>query len=149
MNQREYEAILSDDTKVISENIVWKDDDDHSPAKEFRIEVNSAAGHPIFVTGRFNISSGKLSYTIIHRGMGRIYGLDMGADHRNPDGNYVGEPHKHYWRQDSRDKWAYVPEEITEPWDRPLEVWVQFCAEAKLQHSGTILQPGRQFEWTL
>ena len=140
MTQQEVEAILSDDTKEISENIIWRDDD-HPAAKGFRVAVNSELGHPIFVSGWYNPLSGKLSYAIIHQVIGRIYGLDLGADHRNPDGNLVGEKHKHRWKEDLRDREAYVPEDITEPWNRPVEVWKQFCNEANLWHSGIMLEP--------
>ena len=141
MSQQEFESILSDDTKEISADIIWNQDPDHSQSREFRVDVESAAGHPMFLNGWYNPLSGKLSYSLIHRSMGRIYGLDLGADHRNPDGVRVGEKHKHRWKDGSRDKWAYVPRDITEPWNRPVEVWEQFCAEAGLRHLGTMSQP--------
>ena len=143
MMQHDFEAILGDNTKAILKNIIWNDDD-HSPASEFNIEVESALGPPIFVHGRYNSLSGKLSYSIIHRTLGRIYGLDLGADHRNPDGERVGDRHKHSWKDGYRDKIAYVPQDITAPWHRPVEVWAQFCAEANLRHSGTMFQPQAQ-----
>ena len=141
MTQEEYDAILADATKEISADIVWSDDPDHSPAQEFRVEVASDAGYPVFIQGRYNPSVGKLSYALIFRGEGRIYGLDLGAAHRNPDGVRVGDKHKNYWREGSGDKWAYVPEDITGSWDRPVEVWRQFCTEARLTHSGIMYQP--------
>ena len=149
VTQQEIDAILSDGTKVISKNIVWKNDHDRSPAQVFRVEVDSAPGHPIFINGWFNPSSGKLSFAIIYRGIGRIYGLDLGADHRNPDGDHLGEKHKHQWRQGAGDKWAYVPADITEPWSRPIEVWEQFCLEANLRHSGMTRHPETQFDLPL
>ena len=79
MTQNEFEAILSDETKEISENITWSDDEDHSPAQVFRAEVKSDAGYPMFVQGRYNPMAGKLSYAVIFRGVGRIYGLDIVA----------------------------------------------------------------------
>ena len=141
--QQEYDAIIDDDTKVIAENIVWEGDS-NSSTRKFRAEVDSAEGHPIFVDGWYNPSSGKLSFSIIRRSAGRIYGLDLGADHHNPNCEFVGEKHKNYWVPGSGTKWAYVPEDITETWGRPLEVWHQFCAEAKLTHSGTMSQPAVQ-----
>lgn len=42
------------------------------------------------------------------RGVGRIYGLDLGAAHVNPDGAPIGETHKNYWSPGHRDKWAFV-----------------------------------------
>ena len=149
MTQEEFEAIIADDTKEVSENIVWVDDQDHSSAQEFRAEVNSVTGHPIFIRGWYSPLSGKLSYSMIHRGIGRIYGLDLGADHRNPDGTRVREKHKNSWREGARDKWAYEPEDITAPWNRPVEAWDQFCTEANLRHSGTMSQPEVQMDLPL
>ena len=140
LSQPEYDAIIEDDTKVIAENIAWEGTP-NSPTREFRIDIDSDEGHPIFLKGWYNPASGKLSYAIIHRSVGRIYGLDLGADHCNPDGKPVGEKHKNYWVPGRRDRWAYVPEDITEAWDRPVDVWRQFCAEARLTHSGIMAPP--------
>ena len=106
VTQQEIDEILSDGTKVVYEDIIWKNDDDHSPAQVFRVNVDSSSGHPIFINGWFNPSSGKLSFALIYRGIGRIYGLDLGAEHINPDGHPVGEKHKNYWVSGYRDKWA-------------------------------------------
>ncbi|MDE2778881.1 MAG: hypothetical protein OXI91_04285 [Chloroflexota bacterium] len=46
--------------------------------------------------------------------------LALGADHQNPDGQWVGEKHENYWVPGSRDKWAYVPPDITGTWNRPV-----------------------------
>ena len=140
MSQEEYEGIVNDTTKIINEDIAWEGGA-NSPTRQFTVDIGSDDGHPIFVKGWYNPRSGKLSYSIIHRSVGRIYGLDLGADHQNPDGAFVGEKHKNYWVPGSRDKWAFVPEDITETWNRPAAVWAQFCAEAKLRHSGTIHPP--------
>ena len=140
LSQDEYNAIIADDTKFISGNIEW-DHRRNSPAREFRADIHSSEGYPIFLKGWYNPYSGKLSYAIVHRSYGRIYGLDLGADHQNPDGRFVGEKHKNYWVPGSRDKWAYVPPDITETWDRPGEVWSQFCEEAKLTHAGMMFAP--------
>ena len=140
LSQQEYDNIIDDDTKVIAEDIAWQPRS-NSPAREFRIDIDSDEGYPIFVKGWYNPSSGKLSYAIVHRSVGRIYGLDLGAEHRNPNGELVGEKHKNYWIPGSRDKWAYVPNDITETWNRPVAVWKQFCDEVHLQHTGTIQYP--------
>ena len=140
LSQQEYDDIIADRSKRIDDNIVWGDIQ-NSSAREFRIDIDSDQGHPIFLKGWYNPYSGKLSYAIIHRSVGRIYGLDLGADHRNPDGQSVGEKHKNYWVSGFRDKWAYVPPDITETWDRPADVWSQFCHEARLTHFGTMIPP--------
>lgn len=143
LTKQESEAIISDESKLISEDIVWTGHP-NSPSRTFRVDVKSTEGYPIFIDGWYNPLSGKLSYSIIHRSEGRIYGLDLGAEHINPDGEPVGEKHKNYWNPPNRDKWAYAPEDITEPWDRPVAVWSQFCAEANLRHTGTIQEPSAQ-----
>jgi hypothetical protein len=148
LSQQEYDNIINDTTKIIAENIFWEGGP-NLPARQFRIDVDSNEGYAIFVKGWYNPLSGKLSYAIVHRSVGRIYGLDLGAEHQNPDEEFVGEKHKNYWVPGSRDKWAYVPEDITEPWNRPLEVWRQFCTEAKLTHSGTMSQPAVQGRFLL
>ena len=138
---QEFETILADDTKEIAQDVVWGEDEDHSPAKEFRATVVSEGGHPLFVVGRYNFPAGTLSYALIHRGAGRIYAIDLGADHHNPDCNRTGEKHKHRWAEGFRDKQAYVPEDITEPWERPIEAWGQFCTEARIRHTGKMYSP--------
>ena len=147
INQQEFETVLADDTKEITQDLVWDEDEDHSPAREFRAEVTSEAGYPLFVVGRYNSRAGTLSYALIHRGAGRIYALDLGADHHNPDCNRLGEKHKHRWAEGFREKQAYVPEDITEPWDRPIEVWNQFCTETRIHHKGRMCRPVVQEEF--
>ncbi len=103
LNQGEYEAIIADEAKVIGGDIAWATDP-YTQAQSFRVEIDSE--YPIFVNGWYNPLSGKLSYAIIHRSVGRIYGLDLGAEHHNPDRQPVGEKHKNYWREGYRDKWG-------------------------------------------
>ena len=146
LSQSEYEAIIADDDKVIEGDIAWTTDP-YTYAQSFRIEIYSE--YPIFMNGWYNPFSGKLSYAIIHRSVGRIYGLDLGAAHRNPDRQPIGEKHKNYWVEGDRDKWAYVPEDITEPWSRPVAVWEQFCTEANVTHAGSLGLPAVQAEMRL
>jgi hypothetical protein len=147
MKQNEFEALIADKSKVIIGDISWSDDEDHSPSVEFRAEVGSEAGYPLFVRGSYNPLAQTLSYVIIHRGVGRIYGLDMGKDHHNPSCQYVGEKHKHRWDERLRDKEAYVPEEITAAVTDPVMAWRQFYAEAHITHEGKMLRPpARQLE---
>lgn len=54
-----------------------------------------------------------------------------GAPHRNPDGEEIGTPHLHLYRENYADKWAYrVPNEslsITDdPWSN-LQEFMRFC----------------------
>lgn len=140
MLDSEFELLINDVSKTIDGDIYWIEDEDHSPTLEFRAEVLSLARYPLFVRGSFNSTINTLTYALIHRAFGRIYALDIGKDHHNPTCQYVGELHKHRWSEVYRDKVAYVPSDITVTALVPLEVWVQFCSEAKMTHNG-IMHP--------
>lgn len=141
LTNTEFETILSDASKRIDGDISWQEDEDHSPCVEFRAEVQSEAGWPLFVRGSYNRLIPALSYMLILKTTGRVYGLDLGKDHHNPQCNQVGEKHKHKWTEQFRDKEAYVPDDITEPAANPAAVWTQFCTEAKLTHNGKLSAP--------
>jgi hypothetical protein len=140
LTSAEFEALMQDASKRIEGNIVWQEDEDHSPALEFRTEVLSDNGWPLFVRGSYNPLSQKLSYHLILKTTGRIYGLDLGTDHHNPRCLQVGERHKHRWTEQFRDKEAYVPDDITAPPSDPVAAWRQFCAESAIDHRG-IMEP--------
>ncbi len=141
ITQTEFEALIADETKRIDGDLRWTEDEDHSPAYQFRAHVRSDAGYPLFVNGRYNALAGTLSFTLVHRSTGRVYGLDLGADHHNPTCQRVGEKHKHRWTDQFADKWAYVPDDITAPPEEPVAVWQQFCLEARIAHHGTLDRP--------
>lgn len=141
ITQAEFDVLIADSSKRIEGDIRWGEDEDHSPAVCFRAEVLSGSGYPLFIAGRYSKLAETLSFSLIHRGTGRIYGLDLGADHHNPTCEHVGEKHKHRWTDAYRDKMAYVPADITEPPEKVVEVWRQFCAEANIMHHGTLAAP--------
>jgi hypothetical protein len=141
LTQVEFEALIADISKEIEGDIVWVEDEDHSPAMEFRVEVRSMAGYPLFVRGSYNALAGTLSFVLIQRGVGRIYALDLGKDHHNPSCKMVGEKHKHRYSEQLGDKEAYVPQDITSSVRDPVGVWKQFCAEARIRHNGNIQEP--------
>ena len=70
LTNTEFQTILDDSSKRIEGDIVWQEDEDHSPAVEFRAEVASDAGWPIFVRGSFNPLVPALSYMMILKTMG-------------------------------------------------------------------------------
>jgi len=145
MTQGEFEALIEDTSKRIEAEISWGEDEDHSPSVEFRVEVASEAGYPLFVRGSYNPLAQKLTYCLIHRAVGRIYGLDLGSDHHNPSCRTVGDPHKHRWSEVTKTMEAYVPSDITAGIDNPVVVWRQFCAEAKIMHNGILHSPPAYF----
>lgn len=141
LTNAEFASILEDDSKRIEGDITWCEDEDHSPALEFRAEVFSEPGWPLFIRGSYNRLAGALTYAIILKTEGRIYALDLGKDHHNPQCTQVGEKHKHRWSEQFRDKEAYVPDDITAPVSDPVAVWAQFCTEARINHKGKLAQP--------
>jgi hypothetical protein len=141
VTEAEFSAILDDPSKTIEGDIDWRGDEDHSPTVEFRVEVASGAGWPLTLCVSYNGLAQTLTYALIHRGTGRIYALDLGKEHRNPTGELVGEKHKHRWTERFRDKEAYAPLDITASADDPVEVWGQFCKEAKVTHRGALRAP--------
>jgi hypothetical protein len=141
LTDAEFQAVLNDTTKRIDGDIAWRNDEDHSPSVEFYVDVISNAGWPLVVRGSFNPLIPAVSYVLIYKNVGRVYGLDIGKDHHNPQCEQVGEKHKHRWTARFRDKEAYVPHDITAPASDPVAVWQQFCIEARLKHNGKLLDP--------
>ena len=48
LSDTEYQAILADTSKTIMGDIRWTDDEDHSPSVEFRAQIETEAGWPLF-----------------------------------------------------------------------------------------------------
>ena len=144
LTNAEFRAILEDETKCILEDITWSNDEDHSPASEFRAVVQSGSGWPLFVQGRHNPKARTLSYSLVLKTTGRIYALDLGKDHHNPQCVNVGTRRQHGWSERYRDKEAFVPEDITAAVSDPVAVWNEFCAAARIRHSGVMSPPPKE-----
>ena len=139
----EFSAFIDDTSKRIDGDIEWGPDYDHSPSVEFGVPLLSDNGYPVVVHGSYNPEALALSYVLIYRGVGRIYALDLGKQHRNPDGSMMGDTHKHAWNEPVRDRQAYEPRDITAGIGDPVEVWKQFCEEARIMHEGVLASPVR------
>lgn len=139
LSQSEFEELITDPEKYIEGDITWTKE--RSPWLGFRVEITCPAGYPLVLKGSYNPFNTKLTYAIIHSQAGCIYRLDLGQEHRNPNGESVGDTHKHRWDEPLRDKQAYVPPDITAPATQPEKVWEEFCQEAKLTHNGTMASP--------
>jgi hypothetical protein len=141
ITQAEFDAMLTDPDKFVEGDLSWSEDEDHSPAVELKAEIRSAAGYPLVLKGWLNRTTGKLSFVLLHRSAGRVYGLDLGADHHNRSCNRTGEKHKHRWTDACADRDAYVPGDIAAGVDDVVAAWQQFCAEARIVHRGTLFPP--------
>lgn len=140
-SEHDFDALLADPSKEIRGDVTWTRDSGSSRAVCFRVGVHTNPPCPLIAVGRFDPSAGKLTFALIHRRAGRIYGLDLGAAHRNPDGAILRGAHKHHWKPGWKDRIAYRPPDITAAWDDPVTVWKQFCAEANLRHTGVLERP--------
>src|SRR5437016_14237257 len=114
MTQTEFDALRDDPTRIIDSDIARSEDEDHSLWVEFRSDIVSQFNYPMFVQGSYNRHIGKLRYSVIHKGAGRIYGLCMGSDHHNPVCTFVvGDRHLHLWNETTKDKDAIIAAHIT------------------------------------
>jgi hypothetical protein len=140
VTEGEFQAILSDTSKRVTGDLVWRrPEDGHPSALVFRADIQNAAQEPLIVRAWYNPLVPSLSLSIIHRPTGRICGLDIGPDHHTPNCTYVGgEAHKHIWTDAVRDKYAYKPPDITAHPDQPALAWHQFCREANIVHEGAL-----------
>ena len=147
MTQAEFEAILADQTKRIVSDVVWrKPDDGHRQALAFRLDVQNAGDYPLIVNGWYNPLVPSFAVALIHRAVGRIYGLCIGREHHNPTCSNVGaDIHKHAWSDATRDKYAYRPPDISAAADNPVLALREFFQEANIRHEGSIaVLPPRQ-----
>ncbi len=81
---------------------------------------------------RARITISKNTYQTRARHVVVLARLDMGGGpHRNPDGEKIGTPHLHLYRQGYADRWAFVPPNsvfaaLTDPW-QTLQDFMTFC----------------------
>jgi len=140
--ESDLDVILDNETKIISCDIQWQADEDHSPAVEFLVPINSDLGYQLKIRGSYNSKCKTFGFAMLLGGHGRIYGLDIGTDHRNPkQKERIGKIHKHKWSNIYKDKQAYVPNDITKGVCDVVKIWKEFCIEAKIRHEGELQLP--------
>lgn len=161
MTQADFETFLNDPTKSIGDHPPrWTAKPNHPALLFFHADFLGESAEDMFLEGSWNRKKGTVSFTICHRGtrsrhgrMGqRVYSLDLGVEHPNPDKTVCGSPHKHRWKEDLRlygfpgcpepcwgDEEAYVPTDITATVADPAGLWREFCAEAGIIHTGPIV----------
>ena len=149
MNEAEIKSIIESRSKRIDCDIYWTNDEFHSPAVCFRVDLVCQPKYPLFVIGRYNPYAKALSFAIIAKNVGRIYALDLGKAHHNPNCEQVGRIHEHRWTEEHHDKFAVAPTDVTESISNPVGVWKQFCRKAGINHTGNIRNPLIQEELDL
>ena len=58
LTDAEFASILEDEEKCIRNDISWAEDEDHSPTREFRADVESHSGWPLFVKSPYDRYAG-------------------------------------------------------------------------------------------
>lgn len=103
------------------------------------MDVLNSGDYPLIVNAWYNPLVPSFSVALIHRGVGRIYGLCIGHEHHNPSCSNIGaEIHKHAWSDATRDKDAYLPTDISAGADNPVLALREFFQEANIRHEGVI-----------
>lgn len=97
------------------------------------VPLESVTGRELFALdiSRGGISLERRTYQTRARQTVILARLDFGSPHRNPDGEEIGVPHLHLYREGFGDKWAtLVPAdhfpEPNDPW-RTLFDFMTFC----------------------
>ena len=142
-------AAIMEGSKLIAGDITWEWRDQARTALIFKTAVESEVGEELVMHGHYIPDKPSLTFALIHEGARRIYGLDMGRNHRDAQNRPVGTLHKHFWSEQYMDeREAYVPVDITAPASEPLAVWGQFCEEANIEHTGVMVPPQSRLEET-
>lgn len=145
MEKADFQAILRDTSKRVEGNLSWSRPQPGTPWVKFRANIASEAGYPLQVEGSHNPLAEKTTFTVLYAGKGRIYALDLGGAHKQPDGEMLEGTHKHRLADDGQLE-AYVPLDITADPTDPVLAWDEFCAEFNLAHQGELLAPSVQLE---
>ncbi|MEM9299983.1 MAG: hypothetical protein AAGA64_16600 [Bacteroidota bacterium] len=62
--------------------------------------------------------------------------LDLGSPHRNPDGEEIGVPHIHYYREGYGTKWAYaLPQGVFKNIDDAWQILTDFMEYCNIVHT--------------
>ena len=121
----EVAAILADQSKRISDELRWTDDEDAS-GHEFLAPVTCAAGE-LQARGQRCPAAGTLRFALISRGIGRLAALDLG-----PDGLRF-----HRWAPGRRDAITGLPADSSPPLDE-RSAWRLFCRLDGITHDGEL-----------
>jgi hypothetical protein len=143
---------LMDEPKSIEQTIEWNRSNNNEFVFEFRVPVRQKMipGAKLILKASTNIALNKHTFAIIYNGAARIKALDIGKKHKNKCSQHpriqVGIKHKHTWQDCCRDRWAYVPDDITD--GAPFEqVFQEFLAECNIKYEGSVPEvPTSQME---
>ena len=142
LSQAEFDAILADDSKRIIGDLAWYRIPEQPDAARLDAEIVSQGSLPLQVAGWFRPTQRKLSYSLLLEDR-RIAGIDFGRNlsHRNQDGTRLVGAHWQFWSAAHERAEAYPLPAGTPTWDRPLEVWAQFCSRLGIMHEGAMSPP--------
>jgi hypothetical protein len=140
ISKQESEHIIESE-KFIESSFEWKKDSNRDYVFEFRIPIKtSISGIKLFMKGSVNVALSRTTFALICNNAARIKALDIGGrEHPNRCPNHkiewIGSKHKHSWQDCCGDKWAYVPDDITD--NAPVEqTFWEFLDECNIRYDG-------------
>lgn len=139
--QDEIDAILQDPAKTIEGEIRWSPDPQHAAAWTFYMPVAHSGTTPLDARATLRREANTLSYLLVLRGSGRIFGICWGYDHLNPSGEIVSGPHVHKWTSEHLDRWVEPFGGASAGTGDPILAWREFCALAHIAHLGEVHPP--------
>ncbi|HXX69640.1 MAG TPA: hypothetical protein VEK07_20825 [Polyangiaceae bacterium] len=103
------------------------------PYLKARVAVQSATGYDLAVEVTCNPVVGKISACLFVKGVkpgwARIYGVDVGDDHHNPDCQMAGDPHRHNrWSVVHGCRFASPAPEFTSVTEEMVARFLQECS---------------------
>lgn len=130
------------DALLVMDKVRTNDDTFVFPDLGGRIEI-PLASHDFRETFSLDINRKRIALTTGYQTRGRqivvLARLDFAAPHRNPDGEEIGVPHLHVYREGYGDRWAIqVPEGMLTAPDNSKQVLLDFMAYCHIVNAPTI-----------
>lgn len=135
------DAILDDPSKTIEGNIQWLPDPNHPSAWIFHAPVAHSGETPLVAHGTLQPGQDRLSYLLVLRAVGRVFGICWGYRHLNPSGETVPGPHIHRWTSEHLDRRVEPLGDAGDGASDPIAAWRQFCTRANIVHRGALHPP--------
>lgn len=138
LSQSDADALLRMEKVCVDDDVIT------FPDLGGRIEV-PLASRDLRETFSLDINRKRIALTTGYQTRGRqtvvLARLDFAAPHRNPDGEEIGVPHLHLYREGFGDRWAYaVPAGILTAPDNAWQVLQDFMAYCRIVEAPNIVR---------
>lgn len=76
----------------------------------------------------------KYAFSLLYKTSKTVRRWDKSTPHKNPDGEVLEDPHKHYWTEEHEDGFAYPVDDVTT--SNFDEAFFDFLEESNIEHNG-------------